>query len=205
MSCGLSRESESMSRRRNRKCPCEARGYLASGPTSTPPQLFWQDVWRDGQWSKWADAVAKRYRPWPKGLRADSLPWFDSPRSRARVDCGIQIKLKCSDRAILAERRSQQKKTVNDPSDHTTFFFCERLSASMARSLHLRFSLCTTSDSHPGPGGSRTAACCQPQAWRPSARSTLVTSLCMPQWKNVIGHSGAWFRSRDLWVMGPTR
>ena len=37
-------------------------------------------------------------------------------------------------------------------------FFCKRLSASMARSLHLRFSLCTTSDSHPGPGGSRTAA-----------------------------------------------
>ena len=32
------------------------------------------------------------------------------PWSRARVDCGIQIKLKCSDRAILAERRSQQKK-----------------------------------------------------------------------------------------------
>ena len=28
---------------------------------------------------KVADAVAKRYRPWPKGLRADSLPWFDSP------------------------------------------------------------------------------------------------------------------------------
>ena len=26
-----------------------------------------------------ADAVAKRYRPWPKGLRADRLPWFDSP------------------------------------------------------------------------------------------------------------------------------
>ena len=26
----------------------------------------------------WADAVAKRYRPWPKGLRTDSLPWFDS-------------------------------------------------------------------------------------------------------------------------------
>ena len=26
-----------------------------------------------------ADAVAKRYRPWPKGLRADSLPWFDFP------------------------------------------------------------------------------------------------------------------------------
>ena len=43
-------------------------------------------------------------------------------------------------------------------------FFCERLSASMARSLHLRFSLCTTSDSRPGPGGSRTAASCQPQA-----------------------------------------
>ena len=26
-----------------------------------------------------ADAVAKRYCPWPKGLRTDSLPWFDSP------------------------------------------------------------------------------------------------------------------------------
>ena len=39
----------------------------------------------------------------------------------------------------------------------------------MARSLHLRFCLCTTSDSHPGPGGSRTAASCQPWAWRPSA------------------------------------
>ena len=39
-----------------------------------------------------ADAVAKRYRPWPKGLRAcrgSTPPW-----SRARVDCGIQIKLK---------------------------------------------------------------------------------------------------------------
>ena len=45
-----------------------------------------------------------------------------------------------------------------------SFFCCERLSASMARSLHLRFSLCTTSGSHPGPGGSRTAASCQPQA-----------------------------------------
>ena len=43
------------------------------------------------------------------------------------------------------------------------FFFCERLSASMARSLHLRFSLCTTSDSHPGPGGSRAAASCHRQ------------------------------------------
>ena len=43
-------------------------------------------------------------------------------------------------------------------------FCCERLSASMARSLHLRFSLCATSDSHPGPGGNRTAASCQPQA-----------------------------------------
>ena len=38
--------------------------------------------------------------------RGSTPPW-----SRARVDCGIQIKLKCSDRAILAERRSQQKKT----------------------------------------------------------------------------------------------
>ena len=29
--------------------------------------------------------------------------------------------------------------------------------------------MCTTSDSRPGPGGNRTAASCQPQAWRPSA------------------------------------
>ena len=34
-------------------------------------------AWPGGSWV--ADAVAKRYRPWPKGLRADSLPWFDSP------------------------------------------------------------------------------------------------------------------------------
>ena len=52
---------------------------------------------------------------------------------------------------------------------HQQFFCCERLSASMARSLHLRFSLCTASDPRPGPGGDRTAASCQPQAWRPSA------------------------------------
>ena len=32
-----------------------------------------------------ADAVAKRYRPWPKGLRADSLPWFDSPLGASRL------------------------------------------------------------------------------------------------------------------------
>ena len=42
-----------------------------------------------------ADAVAKRYRPWPKGLRADSLPWFDSPlvqgASRLRYTDKAQI------------------------------------------------------------------------------------------------------------------
>ena len=40
-----------------------------------------------------ADAVAKRYRPWPKGLRTDSLPWFDSPlvQGASRLQ---QIKLK---------------------------------------------------------------------------------------------------------------
>ena len=38
----------------------------AQAPTALPPVAA-------------ADAVAKRYRPWPKGLRADSLPWFDSP------------------------------------------------------------------------------------------------------------------------------
>ena len=42
--------------------------------------------------------------------RGSTPPW-----SRARVDCGIQIKLKCSDRAILAERRSQQNYTGKRP------------------------------------------------------------------------------------------
>ena len=64
-----------------------------------------------------ADAVAKRYRPWPKGLRADSLPWFDSPWSRARVDCGIQIRLKSqrpghTGRKALATKK--KKITVED-------------------------------------------------------------------------------------------
>ena len=47
-------------------------------------------------------------------------------------------------------------------------FFCERLSASMARSLHLKFSLCTTSDSRPGPGGvePRLAVSLRPEGHR---------------------------------------
>ena len=40
--------------------------------------------------------------------RGSTPPW-----SRARVDRGVQIKLKCSDRAILAERRSQKNKKKN--------------------------------------------------------------------------------------------
>ena len=42
------------------------------------------------------------------------------------------------------------------------FFCCERLSASMARSLRLELYLYTAVDSRPGPGGSRTTASCQP-------------------------------------------
>ena len=37
------------------------------------------------------------------------------------------------------------------------------------RCIVLSLSLCTTSDSRPGPGGSRAAAGCQRQAWKPSA------------------------------------
>ena len=37
----LNRESAPMSRRLNRECPCEARGYLGSGPISIP-RLLWQ-------------------------------------------------------------------------------------------------------------------------------------------------------------------
>ena len=45
----------------------------------------WKSAWYLWASTKWAhpgvvaDAVAKRYRPWPKGLRTDSLPWFGSP------------------------------------------------------------------------------------------------------------------------------
>ena len=45
---------------------------------------------------------------------------------------------------------------------HREFFCCERLSASMARSLRLELYLYTAVDSRPGPGGSRTTASCQP-------------------------------------------
>ena len=41
------------------------------------------------------------------------------------------------------------------------FFCCERLSASMARSLRLELYLYTAVDSRPGPGGNRTTASCQ--------------------------------------------
>ena len=37
------------------------------------------------------------------------------------------------------------------------------------RCIVLSLSLCTTSDSRPGPGGSRTAASCQREDWRPPA------------------------------------
>ena len=40
MSRRLNREYEPMSRRLNREYPCEARGYIASGPTSNLPQLL---------------------------------------------------------------------------------------------------------------------------------------------------------------------
>ena len=45
--------------------------------------------------------------------------------------------------------------------NHEAFFFCERLSASMARSLRFELYLYTAVDSRPGPGGSRTTASCQ--------------------------------------------
>ena len=45
-----------------------------------PPREKWEfRAQTDARTDAQADAVAKRYRPWPKGLRADSLPWFDSP------------------------------------------------------------------------------------------------------------------------------
>ena len=60
-------------------------GSQVHGPkrktTTTNKRLHKQILVRlnvlDLQWT--VLAVAKRYRPWPKGLRTDSLPWFDSP------------------------------------------------------------------------------------------------------------------------------
>ena len=61
-----------------------------------------------------ADAVAKRYRPWPKGLRADSLPWFDSPlvqgASRLRYTDKAQMQRPGhTGRKALATKKKKQK------------------------------------------------------------------------------------------------
>ena len=56
-----------------------------------------------------ADAVAKRYRPWPQGLGLTACRGSTPPWSRARVDCGKQIKLKCSDQGTCPKWRSQKK------------------------------------------------------------------------------------------------
>ena len=76
------------------------------------------------------------------GPRTDSLSWFGPPWSRARVDCGIQIKLKCSNRAILAERRSQQKKALL--SKVLRFSSCSFMFAFGTGQFgsHKRFTLC---------------------------------------------------------------
>ena len=51
-----------------------------------------------------------------------------------------------------------------------TFFFASAFRPVWpGRCIVLSLSLCTTSDSRPGPGGSRTAASCRRQARRPSA------------------------------------
>ena len=73
----------------------------------------------------------------------------------------LPLKVHCKN-LWKAQHQLQQCKRLECNCPIWPFFCCERLSASMARSLHLRFSLCTTSDSHPGPEGSRTAAICQP-------------------------------------------
>ena len=80
-----------------------------------------------------ADAVAKRYRPWPKGLRADSLPWFDSPlvqgASRLRYTDKAQIaatgpywpkgarKKKRVERAPLPRKRHPEKSWTPHPPE----------------------------------------------------------------------------------------
>ena len=98
-----------------------------------------------------ADAVAKRYHPWPPGLGLTACRGSTPPWSRVRADCGIQIKLKCSDRAILAERRSQQKKnflTISRSRDNIkidwtmqAFFFRDCLSTIMVRSVNCSYSI----------------------------------------------------------------
>ena len=74
-----------------------------------------------------ADAVAKRYRPWPKGLRADSLPWFDSPlvqgASRLRYTDKAQMQrpghtgrkaLAKKKKAASPDNETPSKKTLSD-------------------------------------------------------------------------------------------
>ena len=61
--------------------------------------------------------VASAFRPvWPGrcDLSFICIPQSTRALDQGGVDCGIQIKLKCSDRAILAERRSQQKKHLRE-------------------------------------------------------------------------------------------
>ena len=55
------------------------------------------------------------------GPRADSLPWFDSPLAQGASRLRYTDKAQRSDRAILAERRPQQKKSHTHT--HFTLFF----------------------------------------------------------------------------------
>ena len=62
---------------------------------------------------------------------------------------------------LPAEVFKRVGRLISDGEANKPFFFCERLSASMARSLRLELYLYTAVDSRPGPGGSRTTASCQ--------------------------------------------
>ena len=64
-----------------------------------------------------ADAVAKRYRPWPKGLRADSLPWFDSPLVQGAS------RLRYTDKAQVAATGPYWPKGARNKKKETIYWF----------------------------------------------------------------------------------
>ena len=72
------------------------------------------------------------------------------------------------------------------------FFCCERLSASMARSLHFELYLYTAVDSRPGPGGSRTTASCDSWLkWHSTFLTVLKAQLDLSTPEDRIGYTRA--------------
>ena len=165
----------------NQEPPGQAPRYTGQEVNNTTPRDFehrsryaltYIEVFR-------ADAVAKRYRPWPKGLRTDSLPWFDSPLVQGVSRLRSTDKAQCSDghtgRKALATKKKKVHRSVQSMFNSNNvqrliphcFFCCERLSASMARSLHLSFICRPQSARALDQGGVEPRQAVSPKALRP--------------------------------------